>query len=186
MKSNILYIALIALVLTYVSCNKISESLQRDTVIMDSVLFKIPVITNVANEVTISIASPLNFEEQVNAQVQGLSLADLSSVKLRSADLDLLSRDSGAVDTATNFGNLLSVKMQIADGIKADSLASIRIPSASLSATLTLVPVILPETLKPYVSGSAVRYNVLVKAKKTTTKVMEVKMRAVYTFTLSK
>lgn len=186
MKSKILYIALIALVLTYISCSKISESLQRDTVITDSVFFEIPAITSLANEVTISIESPLNFGEQVNAQVQDLNIGNLSSVKLSSLDMDLMTRDSGVVDTANNFGNLQFVKMQVIDGVKTDSLASIRIPSAATNSALELTPVIKPETLKPYVSQSAVRYNVIVKAKKVTTTAMRVKIGAVYTFTLSK
>lgn len=186
MKSKILYIALIVLVLTYVSCSKISESLQRDTVITDSVFFEIPVITNIANEVTIAnIESPLNFQEQVNAQIQDLNIGNLSSAKLKSINLDLISAASG-VDTANTFGKLQSVKMQIADGIKADSLANVGITSASPGTALALTPVILPETLKPYVSGSVVRYNVIVKAKKITTTAMKVKIEAVYTFTLSK
>jgi hypothetical protein len=186
MKSKILYIALPALIFIYTSCSKISESLQRDTVITDTVSFEIPVITNIADPVTISnIESPLNFEEQVNAQVQGLSIANLSSVNLRSIDLGLISAESG-VDTANTFGKLQSIKLQIGDGIKTDSLARISIASTGPTSTLTLTPVILPETLKPYLSGSSVRYEVIVKAKKVTTKVMKVKIGAVYRVTLSK
>lgn len=186
MKIKILYIALITLALTYISCNKISETLQRDTVITDTVSFEIPVITNITNEVTIAnIESPLNFQEQVNAQVQDLNSGNLRSVKLKSINLDLIS-DASGVDTANTFGKLQSVKMQISDGIKADSLGSIRIASAAPSTTLALTPVIVPDTLKPHVSESAVRYNVIVRAKKVTTKVMKVKIGAVYTFSLAK
>lgn len=185
MKSKIFYIALIVLALTYASCSKISESIQQDTIIIDTVSFQIPVITNIANADTISnIESPLNFGEQVNAQVQGLSLGNIRSVRLKSMNLNLISAASG-VDTANTFGKLLSVKMQITNGIKADSLASIRITSANPNTALALTPVIVPEILKPYVSGSAVRYNVIIRAKRTTTTVMKVKIEAAYTLTLT-
>lgn len=184
MKNKILYILLPAFLFIYVSCNKISESLQRDAVIIDTVSFEIPIIANIADTITISkIESPININEQVNAQIQDLSIDNLTSVKVSSIDLGLVSGES--VDTVNNFNILQTIRLQIADGIKTDSLASINITSGSTS-TLALTPVILPETLKPYLSGPSLFYNVTIKAKGVTTAVMKVKARAVYNISLTK
>jgi hypothetical protein len=192
MKSNILYLAVPILVMYFTSCSKIAEHLERDVQVTDTVYFEIPTITDISKPVTIAgIASSINLEQQIQAQVQDLSVANLSSAKLRRMDLDLafvgkdsLGRDS--IDTENNFGNLQSIKFELTQGAKTDSLSSVIVTSAAKTSNLSLTLRISPETLKSYLPGSGMQYSVILRAKKATTKKMFVRAAAWYTVTLSK
>lgn len=182
-----LSIAALFLLLIYTSCNKITESLQRDALIVDTVYFEIPVIENLSNEVTLpDIATTIDLEAQIKAQVQNLTASNLQSARLKNLHLALAEIKKDSIDTENNFANLQSIKLSLTDGSKTDSLANITIPSKNLSRALALTPVILPETLKPYLSSSSMKYRITVKAKKITAKVMYVGAAASYTVTLSK
>lgn len=187
MKNKVLYIAVILLVVIYTSCSKIAENLQRDAIVTDTVYFEIPVISTLDNALTLpNVATTINLENQINAQVQDLRASNLHSVKLKSIHLGLAEIVKDSIDTKNNFANLQSIKFSLTDGSKTDSLASVSIPSKTLSRGLSLNPVILPETLKPYISKPAMKYSITIKAKEVTTAVMTVGAAMSYTVTLVK
>lgn len=182
-----LSIAALSLLLIYTSCSKITESLQRDALIVDTVYFEIPVIENLSNEVTLpDIATTIDLEAQIRAQVQDLTASNLQSARLKNLHLALKEIKKDSIDKENNFANLQSIKFNLSDGSKTDSLANITIPSTNLIGALALPPVMSPETLKPYLSSSSMKYRIKVKAKKITTKVMYVRAATSYTVTLSK
>lgn len=186
MKNKIRYFSSIVLVLTYVSCSKISDTLQMDIVVTDTISFEVPIITNFTDTVFISnIEGSVNFADQLNDQKRALSISNLKNVKLKSFDLDLIS-ESSVVDTANTFGKLQFIKLQIPDGVKSDSLARINITSSAISTSLALTPVISPETLKRHVTGPPLSYKLSIKAKSQTTSKLKVKGTAIYIATLIK
>ncbi len=186
MKKNLLFYLLVLLAFTITSCSKVSEDIQRDIVVTDSVFFDIPIITKISDSVTISgLENSTNFEAHLNAPDQGLNLTNLTSVKLKSFNLTLISIE-GKVDTLNNFGNLQYVKIQIVDGVRIDSLASVRVPSSAINSSIDLPPVITPETLKTYLIGTTPRFNVIIKAKKATTTLLHVRAISTYSATLSR
>ncbi|WP_316812010.1 hypothetical protein [Pedobacter heparinus] len=182
-----LSIAALFLLLIYTSCSKITESLQRDVVIVDTVYFEIPVIPNIGDEATLpDIATTIDLEAQIKAQVQDLTASNLLSARLKNLHLALAEVKKDSIDIDNNFANLQSIKFSLTDGSKTDSLANITIPSTNLIGALALTPVILPETLKPQLSNPSMKYRITVKAKKATVKVMNVRAAASYIVTLAK
>lgn len=188
MKSTPLFKVLLLLAIAYgTSCNKISESIQRDVIVTDTVLFDIPVLSSTTTATTIpKISSTINLAEEIHKQVSNFDIANVSSVKLKSLNMDLDTVAKDSVDTRNNFGNLETVRFYIAAGATTEEIANASVSSPAILSILALSPVIPSDVLKPYITNVSSHYNVLVKAKTATTTIMKVKATATYSVTLSK
>lgn len=187
MKSKFLCTALLALILIYTACNKISESLQRDVIVKDSVFFDIPILTSITDPYTISdIKIPLNIEEQISHDVQGFSISNLKSVKIMNLNMSLRPIGKDSIDKANNFGNIETVRFGISNGTTLINIGIANNNSNAVSGSLTLTISILPETLKEYLLNPSATYNLAVKARTSTTAPMKVRAMATYIITLSK
>ncbi|SHE83918.1 hypothetical protein [Pedobacter caeni] len=201
MRTNLLFIAA-SLLLAFSACNKVSESLQRDTIIRpDTILFDIPVITNVVspNESITNLATQINLAERINS-IGGFELKDIVSIKLSGITLTLSEstfltpdgntppglKETVGIDPANNFANIGSMKVNVTSGTKVDSLAKVLNPSETKNSKLSLTPIISPDSLKAFVNAGNMKYNVILQMKTPTTAVMKAKMFTSYTLTLRK
>ena len=187
MKHILISIAVLPLLITYTSCSKITESLQRDVEIVDTVYFEIPIIEDISKTATLpELTTTIDLEAQIRPKVQDLTASNFQFARLKNLHLGLAEVKKDSIDRDNNFANLQFIKFNLSEGSKTDTLANIAIPSANLIGALALPPVMSPETLKPYLSSSSMKYRITVKAKKITTKVMYVRAAISYTVTLSK
>ncbi|MDR6782459.1 hypothetical protein ABIE26_001053 [Pedobacter africanus] len=192
MKNKSLFISLPILVLLYISCNKISENVERDIIFKDSVFFDIPVLSSITDPYTLpDLQSAVSIGDQINNQVKGFTTDHIKQIKITSLNMllgitekDKNGRDS--IDTQNNFGNLETVKWEITNGADTNLVGSASVSSTGVLSTLAIPLSIPPEILKPYLIGDTKKYRVIVKAKKATSKPMKVKTMAIYTVTLAK
>ncbi|MNK02949.1 hypothetical protein D3C87_207800 [compost metagenome] len=190
MKSKIIYIALLSFVIVYTSCSKITEDIQEDIFIKDTVSFEIPVLADLTSSPVITeIKSTLNLEEQIKKSANNFTIENIKATKITGLNLILapmiISPTKDSIDAGNNFGNLETLKFRISSGGNTGNVADVTIPQTSIISRLSLTPGILPEELKPFLTN-APKYNVIVKAKKITTTTMKVTVAATYTITLSK
>lgn len=185
MKNRILNIALLSLIVVCISCNKITESIQQDIIVNDTVEFDIPVLSSTTTLTTISkIKSNLKLEDQLSNSINNFTAADIKYTKITSLNLDLDYVDS--IPSLNNLGNLETIRFRIAGNSSINNLANASIPSSSKSASLSLTPTIIPDTLKSFLINPEMTYEIIIKAKTVTTLPMKVKASATYTITVSK
>ncbi|MNE34381.1 hypothetical protein D3C80_1281010 [compost metagenome] len=192
MKNTALNIVLFSIVITCISCSKISENIQQDIVVNDTVFFNIPVLNSITSTTPISgIPFTLNLEEEVKSGLNKYTIDQIRSTKLRSMNLSLafIGKDTSgkdSIDTKNNFGNLESVKFRISANGSFANLANTTITSSGTVGALALTPVIVPDSLRTFLTNPAKTYEVLVKAKTVTTLPMRVRATSTYTITLAK
>lgn len=188
MKNNFFYLVAATLLFICTSCKKISESLQRDVILTEDVIFEIPIMTNITDQFSkIGIPTTLNLNDQLNAN--GFEIKNITATKIKSLDMaiSLISTTpKDSIDAANNFANLATAKVEIASGDGSTSIAGTTITSTTTSGFLSFTTGIPPETLQPYLTKSTWTYNVIVKAKKITTTPLKVKATFVYTITVAK
>lgn len=191
MKNKTLLILAPFLILMYTACNKISESIERDIIIRDTVFFDIPEQASITDPYVLpDIQLSVNIEDQINNQLKGFTAAQIRSIKITALNMflgtvgkDKDGRDS--IDTQNNFGNLETVRWEITTGTETNLIGNTSISSASVLSTLAIPIGITPEALKPFLVNDAKKYRVTVKAKKITTKPMKVMALASYTVKLA-
>lgn len=187
MKSKTLYIALLAFAIVYTSCSKITEDIQEDIFVNDTLFFDIPILTDLTTSTTISgIVSEVNLDEQIKKSLNNFTATNIKTTKITSLNLFLGRIPKDSIDTKNNFGNLETIKFGTSPGGNVGNLASLTIPSTSTISNLALPPTILPDDLKSFLTNPLKTYNVVVKAKKVTTTPLKVLAIASYTITLSK
>ncbi len=192
MKNTTLNIALFSIVIACVSCNKISEDIQQDIVVNDTVEFTIPALSNITSNTPISgLPFKINLEDEVKSGLNKYTIDQIKSTKLRSMNMflafvgkDSLGKDS--IDTKNNFGNLEFIRTRIAANGSFSNLANTTIASSGTVSTLTLTPVVVPDSLRTFLTNPAKTYEVIVKAKKITTIPMRVRAITTYSITLAK
>jgi len=189
---NKIFILAPYVILLYTACNKISEDVQRDIIIKDSIFFDIPAQSSITDPGTLpEIPSTINIEEQISNQAKGFTAAHIKLIKLNSLNMllgitekDRNGRDS--VDTQNNFGNLETIKWEITNGTETNLVGNASVSSTGVLSTLTIPVSLTPEALLPYLTSNTKKLKVTVKVKKITTKPMKVKAIAIYTVTLYK
>ncbi|AOM80319.1 hypothetical protein BFS30_26035 [Pedobacter steynii] len=184
-----------SLLLALSACNKVSESIQRDTIITpDSISFEIPVIPDLNNpnidikdlETEVDLA-----KEIADLQGERFEPENIVSIRLNSMVIDLMpirsadgKRDS--IDAKNNFANIGNIRVNVTNGAKTDSLARVTNSSNTLLAKFNLTPIISPDSLRGYVNTANMKYNLVVRANTPTTKTMKAKIAATYILTLRK
>ena len=187
MKKRTLNIVLISLIAVCCACNKITENIEQDVIVYDTVKFEIPILSSTTNTVTTSeIPSTLDLEKQLNNNLNNFSIGNIKSTKVSRLSLILEPLVKDSIDARNNFGNLEIVRFRIATNGSFGNLADTIISSTGRIGSLTLTPNNIPDSLMSFLSGASKNYSVLVKAKVATTAVMKVKAAATYTITLSK
>lgn len=192
MKNTALNIVLFSIVITCISCSKISENIQQDIVVNDTVFFDIPVLNSITSTTPISgIPFTLNLEEEVKSGLNKYTIDQIKSTKLRSMDMSLafIGKDTSgkdSIDTKNNFGNLESVKFRIFANGSFANLANTTITSSGTVGALALTPVIVPDSLRTFLTNPTKTYEVLIKSKTVTTLPMRVRATSTYTITLAK
>lgn len=187
MKNRTLNIALLSLIIACSSCNKITESIQQDIIVNDTVEFNIPTLNSITNLTTISgIPSKLNLEEQIKNNMNNFTVDNVKSVKLTTLNmaLGLIAKDS--IDINNNFGNLETIRFRISNNSKTNNIANTSIASGSKNGFISLTPTVIPDTLKSFLVNPVKTYEVIVKAKTVTSNAMRVRAAASYTVTLSR
>lgn len=197
MTKHLLYIPLLLLAFTSTSCKKVSEDIQRDAIITDSVDFEIPILSEIDSAYTLSdIKLPLNPGAAISAQLPDFNESNIKSIKLTKMSLGLSplkgAKDKDSIDVNNHFGNFQSIRFTIPGTPAAGSstaspllIASAIINSTSVSGALSMTPDTELE-LKPYVGANAANSTVTIRTRKVTNKVVKVRVRASFTVTVSK
>lgn len=187
MKNITLNIALFSLLVAYASCNKITETIEQDIIVHDTVDFQIPILSSTSNSTIVSgIPLTLNLEEEVKSGLNKFSVNQIKSTKLKSLHmgLGLIGKDS--IDTKNNFSNLESIKFRITAAGSLANLANSANPLGGSSGAIALNPVIVPDSLKTFLLNPAKTYEVTFKAKKVTTTPLSFRVASTYIITLAK
>ena len=190
MKKSIIYIFLILLVFSYVSCKKFSEDIQRDAIIVDSLDFNIPVIAEEDSSLSFSdIKLPLNPGARIKEQLSGFNESDITSIKLSKMNLILSSIKNSkdeldSIDTGNNFGNFQSLRFTIPEGSTAKTIASTFINSSAVTREVLLTTDPAAE-LKPLLSANTTS-TLTLRARKATKKEIKIRAVAVFTVTVSR
>ncbi|TKC59239.1 hypothetical protein FBD94_17055 [Pedobacter hiemivivus] len=185
MKSKTIYIALFCFVILYTSCSKITENIQEDIFVSDTVAFNIPILADITSTPIISgIVSTLNLEEQLKKSANSYGIENIKATKITSLNLKLDTLPK--LDVNNNFGNLETVNFGIPASGKVANIAVTTIPSTSTIIGLALTPTILPGDFNSFLINPSRTYSMAVKAKKVTTTPLKVKGTLTYTITLSK
>nr|WP_121273034.1 hypothetical protein [Pedobacter schmidteae] len=189
MKSKTFYLSLFSILLIYSSCSKISENLEQDIIVYDTVYFDIPVLSSVTATVAIPAVKPtLNLEEQLKNSPNNFTTSNIKATKMTSLNmaLGLIGPKKDSIDVNNNFGNLETVKFAFSPDGKTANIANLTIVSTAKSGALGLTPIISPDSLKPYLTDQSTNYYIRVKAKAVTTTVMKVRAAATYTVKLAR
>lgn len=187
MKNRTLNIALFSLVAVCTSCNKVTESIQQDVIVYDTVKFDIPILSSITSTTTTAeIPSGINLQKELDKSTNNFGINNITAVKIKSLNLTLQPIVKDSIDVKNNFGNLEIVRFRIANNGAFGNLAGTNISSSSLSRALNLTVNNIPDSLKSFLTGTVKNYSVMVKAKVATTAVMKVTAAATYTITLSK
>lgn len=185
MKNILLNIVLLFLIIAWGACNKISEDIQQDIIVNDTVEFDIPAIETTIRSATIpQIQSTLNLEKELDININNFTVANVKATRLTGLSLDLVITD-GKIDSANNFGNLENLRFRIAANGGIKEMANTSITSSGVISAVALVPNISPDSLRSFLL-SPKTYNVIVRIKKATTAKMRVKATARYTITLAR
>lgn len=175
------------------ACNKISEEIQQDIVIVDTVGFEIPVLsTDNSQEIIQNIPLSFNLADQVKNSINNFNITQVKETKLKSMVLGLMPiqrKSNGKIDSTdakNNFNNLASIKFRITTPGNLGNLANSSTPLTGTNNLTPLTPVIVPDSLKTFLINPASKYEVTIKAKTATTTPMFVKFAAIYTITLAK
>lgn len=186
MKSYSLYILTALLALLYSSCSKVSERIQRDAIILDSVDYTIPVMSEVDSAYVLTgVDLPLDPGSKIG-QLNGFSAADISSIKLSRMGIVLKPlAGTDSIDAANHFGNFQSLRFSIPNGTTPLNIANTTISSASVNRVLNLTTDASIE-LKPYVGSSTSNSTLTLRTRSVTTKAMNVRIFAWFTVTVSK
>jgi hypothetical protein len=187
MRNRTLNIALLSLIVTFASCNKITESVQQDIIVNDTVYFDIPALTSTTTLTTISgISSNLNLESEIKNSVNDFTLSSVKATKITSLNLALGLIGNDSIDVSNNFGNLETLRFRISANDRFANLSNTTITSSAKSGSMALTPTIAPDSLISFLINPSKTYNVIVKAKTITTTTMKVRAAATYTITVSK
>lgn len=187
MKNRTLNIVLFSLMTGSTSCNKISEDIQQDIVIVDTVYFDVPILsTDSSSAVIPGIKLSFDLEKEVKNNVNSFTLDQIKGTKIKELNLalGLISEDS--IDVKNNFSNLASAKFRITASRSFANLANSVNPMGGTTGSVALSPVIIPDSLKTFLLNPARTYEVTVKARKATTTPLAVRAAATYILTLSK
>lgn len=188
MKNRTLNIALFSLMIASTSCNKISEDIQQDIVINDTVYFDVPILSTDSSSVVIpGIKLSFDLEEQVKNNINNFTLDQIKGTKIKDLNLALKTINEDSIDVKNNFSNLVSIKFKITAPPRSfANLANSANPMGGTAGNVALTPVIIPDSLKTFLLNPARTYEVTVKARKATTTPLAVRAAATYTITLAK
>ncbi len=186
MKNRLLNIALLYLIIAFTSCNKITESIQQDIIVNDTVYFEIPTLDSGGSAPAEVKKQTLRLEEEIKKSLNNFTPENIKATNIKSLFLALLPIEKDSIDAKNNFGNLGTIKFNIAANGNISNIANTSITSSSVIDFLSLTPGIQPETLKPILINPSKTYDIIVKAKAPTTTPMIVAALATYTITLSK
>ena len=186
MKTHTLYFLPLLLALVVSSCSKVSEEIQRDAIILDSVDYTIPVMTEVDSAYAFTgIQLPLNPGAKIG-QLQGFTEANIKSIKLsRMAIVLKYLPNTDSIDVANHFGNFQSLRFSIPNGATPLNIASATISSASVNGAINLITNSSME-LKPLLGANAATGTLTARTRTATTKPIFVTIYAWFTVTVSK
>lgn len=190
MKANLLLIAA-TLLLALSACNKVSESIQRDIIIKpDSLLFSIPPTALSSDSIVIdNLPATVNIINEINNPGgENFSLENITKVKVSDFSITYVPKVKDSVDAKNNFSSISTLRVNLINGLKRDSLAKYA-NTGSIDAVplrLALTPVIDGEILKTYLNNGSLKYSVVIRLRKSTTDTIKAKLSASYTLTLEK
>lgn len=178
---------LTAVVITFFmlfSCSKVTESVQRDIVVMpDSIQFIIPEISNVdlADTTLATIPVQIDLDALIKSKAPNFGISNLQSIRLTSLAISLVNPD-----TLNNFQNIQTLTVSIeAPGKNGATLISVpNIPDSRISGlNLPITSQIID--LKELLTAPSVYYRLRGRARRTTAIALTAYAKFTYTITLT-
>lgn len=179
MKNSTLLLSAFALLIAFSSCKKIKEATQRDVdVTPTAVTFTIPIIASTAAGTTFGeYNESLDLNALIKANASEFGEDNIKNIKITAVTLDLT--DSNDDNNIQNFESI-DVKLQTGSGTPITIAAQTSIPNTK-AQSLT-VPVSGTTDLKSYLGAASFKYSLTGKLRKATTKTLQAKLTAKYTF----
>lgn len=174
---------IISTIVVFGSCSKINESTQMDIAVSSPAsAFNIPIISSTATGSTIAgINLNLNLDSLIKAQAPRFSPTNITSIKLTSFRVAL----TDSVEAENNFGNIenLTVTLQAA-GQTSNTVAALSLPD-NIVGGVDIAIAATDNDLRPYFSGTQLRYVITGKLRRATTKILKAKVTSSYRLKLN-
>ncbi|SMC96308.1 hypothetical protein [Pedobacter africanus] len=183
MKNKILFISLPILVLLYMSCNKISESIERDIIINDTSFFDIQPLDTVAPVTIPNIITGADLETEIREQAKSFTSGNIRSIKLNNL---IIALNTTKIDTGNNLANLRAIKLSINSGGKTTTMGSTTITTKAATGNLALTVGISADSLRYHLANTPKTYSITLKAKKKTDTIMNAVVLTRYVVSLAK
>lgn len=165
------------------SCSKVEEITQKDVVITpNSVTFTIPEVTSTdAGSISAPFEVNLDLAALIKEKASSFGVGNIKSIKITSLKIDLINGDD-----ANNFKIIENLSASIsAEGLSSKVLASVTNNDFTTVKQSLVIPVTGGDIeLKDYLKATSFKYSISGKAHSKTTKALQAKLTASYTFKL--
>lgn len=181
-KINILQASALIIITVLFSCNKISESIQRDVYIYPKAIsFTIPKITNTDSVMLVGDLNikSLNLDSLIKKQSDKFGVANVKSIKIKEFKLELLNADS-----LNNIQNIETITVKIKAPGQPDQSIATAAPSNSRATKLTIPLVSEGSELKTFFTSPSFSYSLSGVLRTATTKELKAQVSATYTVTV--
>ncbi|MHA4895141.1 hypothetical protein ACXZ1K_10330 [Pedobacter sp. PWIIR3] len=173
----------LALNLLLAGCSKINDSTHMDiTLSPPTVAFNISINSSLTTGNSIAeITTAINLDSLIKLQAPRFSSANITSMKITSFSLSLVD----TVRTENNFANVENVAVSIqGNGQTSNTVAAIS-NTDTMSGLLAIPVTATDNDLKAFLNTGQVKYLLIGKLRKATTKVLRAKASATYRVQLS-
>jgi len=181
-KTNILLASALIITAVLLSCNNISESIQRDVFInTKAISFTIPKISDTDSIILIKDINTksLNLDSLINGQSDKFGAKNIKGIKIKDFKLALLDTNS-----LNNIQNIETIIVTVrASG--QDSLIIARTNPSNTKASKLTIPIVTGSPdLKTYLTSPTFSYNLTGILRTATTKELKAEVTATYTVTV--
>lgn len=181
-KTNILLASALIITVVLLSCNNISESIQRDVFINPKAIsFTIPKISDTDSIILIKDINTksLNLDSLINGQSDKFGAKNIKSIKIKDFKLALLDTNS-----LNNIQNIETIIVTIRASGQDTLIIARTNPSNSKASKLTIPIVTGSPDVKTYLTSPAFSYNLTGILRTATTKELKAEITATYTITV--
>ena len=181
MRKNLLLTSALGLLISFSSCDKVKDALEKDVNIPTTVEFTIGQIGVGAAQNIGEFEVKYNLDSAVKANAPSLSADNVKSIKLKGFKIELLEGH----DADNNFQNFKSIYAEVsAEGLQLRKLVEI----SNYSSPTPVYSLTIPVTgggieLKEYLNKKF-KYSVKGETSKAITKQVKAKVKAEYEFTI--
>ncbi|MGY4384222.1 hypothetical protein ACVWYN_001248 [Pedobacter sp. UYP24] len=173
-----IFIWFTTLSLLLLSCSKINDSTKMDISLSPTITkFDIPINSSLAIGNTIAeITTAVNLDSLIKVQAPRFSTSNITSMKMTSFTLSL----TDSVEVENNFANIANIDVSVqGGGQNSNTIASLS--NGEAMAGVLSIPIRSTDNdLRPFLNDGQVKYLLIGKLRKETTKILKAKATVTY------